>query len=271
MTTTILTIGTSHVQSGHDSIALTQQLRSTSIKQQQRTGLSTVRNSNVQALFDQTWPGYLEQCIPNSEVINLGVSGVGIEGFWERTIHALDEYTPDVVVLEIPSATRYTIWPEDPIEYTTPLQTISHIHTRTEFHYCENVQPTNTIFPESQSHRYETDYFGDNTSFVEWKQAWLRTANPAKIQTHWNAYSVLQGFIERVAPVVPVLFNSDSSTLDSSINKNVPRSVWQILKTQKPNGPTYSSDGSGHLSFESERWWVDNVLLNQVEKIIEKK
>ena len=269
--TTILTIGTSHVQSGHDSIPLAQQLRGTSVQQNRRTGCSTVRNSNVQALFDQTWPGYLEQCIPNSKVINLGVSGMGLEGYWERTKLALAEYKPDLVILELPSVTRYTVWPEEFVEYPTPLQAISHIQTRTEFHFCENAASNNTIFPESQSHPFETDYFGDNTSFVAWKRAWLRTVNPAKLQTHWNAYSVLKSFIEQSTPVVSVLFNSDSSTVDSSIDSAVPVSVWNILKTQKPNGPTYSSDGSGHLSFESERWWVDNVLLNQVEKIIEKK
>jgi len=271
MTTTILTIGTSHVQSGHDSPALAQQLRSQSTQQWKRTGDSLVRNSDVQALFDCTWPGYLQQCIPNSSVINLGVSGVGIEGFWERTRLALDVYKPDAVVLEVPSVTRYTIWPETMDQYSSPLHNITHIHTREHFHHCGNVLSSNTIFPESKSHQFETDYFGGNTSFTAWKQAWLRTVNPAKIQTHWNAYCVLQGFIERVAPVVPVLFNSDSSVLDSSIDSMVPTSVWSNLKQNKPGGPGYSADGSGHLDFASEQWWVDNILLEQVEKIIEKK
>ena len=248
---TLLTIGTSHVESGWDFLDI-------------KHNMHRYKSSD---LFFKTWPGYLQTKLTDTRVVNLGVSGFGIDWIIPRTYVALEYYKPDTIILEFPSITRFTLTNEN-YPYVEKnlgdIYNISHVHTEDEHYYNEEIGHRLTL----------TAGRVENRSLRKFHQTFLENIDQFSYINHLYKFRMLCDYIKQKGiQLHSFKFNSDSfmvDNFDNKINTNIKthmhsRNIQGILEDM--NAWTPSIDGSGHAGWKSEKWMVDNIFLPSLNKL----
>jgi len=248
---TLLTIGTSHVESGYDFIDIK----------------FNMDQYAPHELFFKTWPGYLQTKLTDTRVINLGVSGHGIDWIIARTHIAIDHYKPDIIVLEFPSITRFSMTNEEyPYVANSEfgIHNISHVQTQDEYYRnqeigCRYVLTAGIIKSKSQRAFHRT---------------WLENIDEFTFINHLYKFRMLCDYVEQKGiQLHSFKFNGDSFLLDNfkeKVDINIPthvhtRNIQGIIEDM--NAWTFSKDGSGHAGWESEKWMVDNIFVPSINKM----
>lgn len=248
---TLLTIGTSHVESGWD--------------------FGDIRHNMTQyaphELFFKTWPGYLQTKLTDTRVINLGVSGHGIDWIIARTYIAIDYFNPDIIILEFPSITRFSMTNEK-YPYVTNsefgIYDISHVQTQDEYYRNQEI-----------GNRYVlTAGIVKGKSQKVFHRTWLENIDEFTFINHLYKFKMLCNYVEQKGiQLHSFAVNSDSFVLDDfkkKVDTNIPthvhkRDIQGII--EQMNAWTMSKDGSGHAGWKSEKWMVDNIFVPSINKM----
>ena len=226
---TLLTIGTSHTQSGFDF----------------------VDKKEEPDYFFKTWPGYLEQRL-GTRVINLGVAGHGIDSIISRTWFAIDLYNPDCIILEYPSVSRFSLSSDIFIDYEKhPLYNISHIVSSEENHWCQNVVNRKILTPSSKKTKFMLE--------------WMSHIDEMTYINHSLKFKTLRDYIRYKQ--IKVHYFIFSGNYKDALNDEwcmYPRRVYDLLVENNVWLP--SSDGTNHMSWETEKWFVDNFIIKELKK-----
>jgi hypothetical protein len=248
---TLLTIGTSHVESGWD--------------------FNDIRHNMSQyaphELFFKTWPGYLQTKLTDTRVINLGVRGHGIDWIIARTHIAIDHYKPDIIILELPSITRFSMTNEEyPYVANSEfgIYNISHVQTQDEYYWNQEIGSRYVL----------TAGVVKGKSQKVFHRTWLENIDQFTFINHFYKFRMLCDYIEQKGiQLHSFKFNGDSFVLDNfteKVNIDIPthvhtRNIQNII--EKMNAWTFSKDGTGHAGWESEKWMVDNIFVPSVNKM----
>jgi hypothetical protein len=248
---TLLTIGTSHVESGYDFIDIK----------------FNMDHHAPHELFFKTWPGYLQTKLTDTRVINLGVSGHGIDWIIARTHIAIDHYKPDIIILEFPSITRFSMT-NDKYPYVANsefgIHNISHVQTQDEYYRnqeigCRHVLTAGIIKSKSERAFHRT---------------WLENIDEFTFINHLYKFRMLCDYVEQKGiQLHSFTINGDNFLLDNfkeKVNIDIPthvhtRNIQGIIEDM--NAWTFSKDGSGHAGWESEKWMVDNIFVPSINKM----
>lgn len=243
---TLLTIGTSHVESGHDFLDIKNHLSADPIDR---------RIYQPADLFFKTWPGYLQSKLEDVTVVNLGVTGHGLDYIVSRTHAAIDYFKPDTIILEFPSITRYTLTSEDyPFKPKDPhdIFSLSHIQTEHEHYWCDELQ-------------FRTCLTAGRTA-SKFHKEWLENIDEYSFINHLTKFKMLCHYIQSHGIELHTFrFNGDAFStngfyVDLTVDTDVIQGTMQSFLER--NGVwEFSTDGSGHAGWSTERWMVDNVFL----------
>lgn len=246
----LLTIGTSHVESGHDFINLKENMG----------------RHDPSELFFKTWPGYLQTKLTDTKVYNLGVSGHGLDFIISRTYSAIDYYTPDSIILELPSITRFTITNDDyPYTVGTPhdIYSLSHIQSDDEFYWCRQLYKRAVMTAGIQP---------ADKNYSRFHQEWLENIDEYVFINHLTKFKMLchyiqsQGIELHTFRVNGDAFQIDDLHIDFTVDTDVieGKSMQSFLER---NGVwEYSIDGTGHAGWNTEQWMVDNIFAPAINK-----
>jgi hypothetical protein len=245
---TLLTIGTSHVESGHDFLDIRNHMQADPVD---------ARVYQPADLFFKTWPGYLQTQLKDTRVVNLGVSGHGLDYVIPRTYAAIDFFKPDTIILEFPSITRFTMANHDkpykPQQHL--IYSLSHIQTEDKYHHCEEIQKRRclTAGVVGKQHR-------------GFHKQWLDQIDEFSYINHLYKFKMLCSYIQsHDIELHTFSFNGDGFDIgemhtDFHIDTHVTQEKLQSVF--ESNGVwEWSLDGSGHAGWNTERWMVANLFL----------
>lgn len=257
---TLLTIGTSHVESGHDYLDTKRIFRAE----------DKLDPEQIKDYFYKTWPGHLQTNLDNTRVINLGVSGHGLDYIITRTRLAIDHFNPDTIILEYPTPYRYTIAGDVEFkDYGNVLYNISHVFSDSEFHWCDNINNQIVLNPNV------------NKKYKRFNQEWLEYYGILDLTNHQQKFTLLCDYIiNKGINLLCFSINSDGTRnvfnmIDEIMNISIPDYLRKYFIHDKNNnlithlqGYTidkdkwiFSTDGRGHAGPITERWWVDEIFL----------
>lgn len=251
---TLLTIGTSHVESGHDFLDIKNHMSHDPIDQ---------RVYQPVDLFFKTWPGYLQSKLKDTTVVNLGVTGHGLDYIISRTYAAIDFFKPDTIILEFPSITRYTLTndhlPYNPIDPHL-IYSLSHIQTEHEHHWCKELWMRHCLTAGRIT--------GKNLKF---HNQLLENIDEYSFINHLTKFKILCYYIQSFGIQLHTFkFNGDSFSIGKmhtnfNLDTHVVQNNLQHVLTVN-DAWEESTDGSGHAGWNTERWMVDNIFLPALEK-----